>query len=55
MSDRIDLSVTAPASWADALEAHRDLVARETLATSVESVTEGDDDAEPVIHVTVAG
>jgi isoleucyl-tRNA synthetase len=35
VSDRIALSVTGAANWIEALEAHRDLVARETLATEV--------------------
>ena len=56
VSDRIDLAVRASEPWIVAIEAHRELIAGETLATSL--LTEqiaSDDDAEPVITVTVAG
>ena len=53
VSDRIDLRVSGTGSWIDALEAHRDLVAGETLATSVAAErVPGDGDDEPVIVVT---
>jgi len=54
VSDRIELTVRASESWIAAIEAHRELIAGETLATSV--ITEGvvSDVAEPVITVTVA-
>ena len=53
VSDRIELKVTGTGAWIDALEAHRDLVAGETLATSVVAERQpGDDDREPVIVVT---
>ncbi|MEL6890914.1 MAG: isoleucine--tRNA ligase, partial [Actinomycetota bacterium] len=51
VSDRIALTVQAGAAWLDALDAHRDLVAGETLATSVHVVA-AETDAEPVISVT---
>ncbi len=51
VSDRIALDVRANAAWVRALQAHRDLVAGETLATSVTStVDDGVDD--PVITVS---
>jgi len=59
VSDRIELTVKASQSWIAAIEAHRELIAGETLATSVitDVVTDvlASDDAEPVITVTVAG
>ncbi|WP_125775090.1 isoleucine--tRNA ligase [Antribacter gilvus] len=36
VSDRIALALTVPAEWVGAVEAHRDLVMRETLAVSLE-------------------
>jgi isoleucyl-tRNA synthetase len=50
VSDRISLTVEAPAPWIEALERHRDLVAGETLATEVESIETGRD-GEPRITV----
>lgn len=41
VADRIALDLTVPAEWVTAVEQHRDLVTRETLATSL-TVTEGD-------------
>jgi isoleucyl-tRNA synthetase len=49
VSDRINLRVTATAPWRDALDTHRDLVAGETLALSVESVP--GDNPDPEISV----
>ncbi len=54
VSDRIDLSVTAPAPVAEALRHHQDLVAGETLAESVEIIVDQNDEAEPVVVVTRA-
>jgi isoleucyl-tRNA synthetase len=56
VSDRIELSVTASDEWIDAIDAHRDLIAGETLATSVRvERVDGPDGGEPVIAVAVAG
>ncbi|GHH74569.1 isoleucine--tRNA ligase [Promicromonospora soli] len=44
VADRIDLDLTVPAEWVAAVEEHRELVSRETLATSV-TVTAGDERA----------
>jgi isoleucyl-tRNA synthetase len=52
VSDRISLVVQAERRWVEALEAHRDLVAGETLATRVETRESSDD--EPVLLVTLA-
>ncbi|HEV6955194.1 MAG TPA: isoleucine--tRNA ligase [Promicromonospora sp.] len=41
VADRITLDLTVPAEWVAAVEEHRQLVSRETLATSV-TVTEGE-------------
>jgi isoleucyl-tRNA synthetase len=41
VADRITLTVSAGPSISAAVEAHRDFVAAETLATSVTSVTSG--------------
>lgn len=54
VSDRIDLTVTAGSDWIEALTAHEDLVASETLSTSVTGVVADDSAAEPVIAVAVA-
>jgi isoleucyl-tRNA synthetase len=55
VSDRIELSVSAGDEWIDAIEAHRDLIAGETLATSVETYRlAGAEGTEPAITVTVA-
>ncbi len=54
VSDRIDLSVTAPPLVAEALGHHQDLVAAETLAESVEILVATDDESEPVVAVTRA-
>ncbi|MEP6296308.1 MAG: isoleucine--tRNA ligase, partial [Ilumatobacter sp.] len=54
VSDRIDLTVTAPTLVAEALRHHQDLVARETLAESVEIVIAQEDDAESVVVVARA-
>jgi isoleucyl-tRNA synthetase len=55
VSDRIVLTVTADDSWLDALTVHRDLVARETLATAVDAVRAEAPGGEPQIAVAVAG
>jgi isoleucyl-tRNA synthetase len=52
VSDRIGLSVEASTEWIEALEAHRDLVAGETLATSVSGHVDSGVGGEPVIVVT---
>jgi isoleucyl-tRNA synthetase len=52
VSDRISLSVDASAEWIEALDAHRDLVAGETLATSVSGHVDVGTGGEPVITVT---
>ncbi len=54
VSDRIALTVTADDTWLAALEAHRDLVARETLATGIAAVPADAAGAEPQISVAVA-
>ncbi|WP_036966519.1 isoleucine--tRNA ligase [Promicromonospora kroppenstedtii] len=50
VADRIALDLTVPAEWVGAVEAHRELVSRETLATSLD-VTVG---AERAVAVTKA-
>jgi isoleucyl-tRNA synthetase len=52
VSDRIELVVHADATWLAALDAHRDFVANETLAVSVE--TEEVPGAEPAVTLRVA-
>ncbi|MFK7918323.1 MAG: isoleucine--tRNA ligase [Ilumatobacter sp.] len=52
VSDRIDLSVSAPALIADALRQHEDLVLGETLGERVEVTVLDDDAGEPVVVVT---
>jgi isoleucyl-tRNA synthetase len=52
VSDRITLSVSAGDDWIDAIEAHRELIAGETLATTVQTERST---GEPVISVAVAG
>ena len=42
VSDRIVLTISAGPSWLEAVDAHRDLIAQETLATTIETVTAGD-------------
>jgi isoleucyl-tRNA synthetase len=55
VSDRITLTVTGSADWIDALEAHRELVAGETLATTVDGrVGQGTAAGEPDITVARA-
>ncbi len=55
VSDRIELSVAASTSWIDALDAHRQMIADETLATKVSTaLTDGGGDPEPVIEVARA-
>ena len=55
VSDRIDLVVTATDLWIDAMETHRELIAGETLATSVHTERIlSEEGAEPVITVAVA-
>jgi isoleucyl-tRNA synthetase len=55
VSDRIELSVTATDMWLEAIEAHRALIAGETLATSVRTErADGGPDSEPQITVAVA-
>jgi len=49
VSDRISLAVTASAPWIEALDAHRDLVAGETLALDVQSTVQAAEP--PVIEV----
>jgi isoleucyl-tRNA synthetase len=51
VSDRITLSVTAGDDWIDAIEAHRELIAGETLAIAVQTERSA---GEPVISVAVA-
>lgn len=53
VSDRIALEVAADAAWLEALTAHEELVAGETLAASISTVAS--DGSEPTITVTVAG
>ena len=43
VSDRIDLTVTVPAEQVTAVEAHRDLIAAETLSVTVTVETSGTD------------
>jgi hypothetical protein len=45
------LTVTASAEWLEALQAHRELVTSETLATSVEAVAAPDSET-PTVTVT---
>ena len=54
VSDRIELTVTAPGPVSEALRHHQELVAGETLAERVEIVVAQDDDAEPVVVVARA-
>jgi isoleucyl-tRNA synthetase len=54
VSDRIDLTVTAPTAWMEAVTTHEALIAAETLATSVNAIP-ADGDGEPIIAVAVAG
>ena len=55
VSDRIELSVSAGDEWIDAIEAHRDLIAGETLATAVQTHRLADaEGAEPTITVAVS-
>ena len=55
MSDRIRLSLTVPADKVSAVEAHRDLIARETLAQDPASgVALVDVTAGPELAVVVA-
>jgi isoleucyl-tRNA synthetase len=55
VSDRIELAVSAGDVWIDAIDAHQDLIAGETLAIAVRTERNiGDVGAEPVITVTVA-
>jgi isoleucyl-tRNA synthetase len=56
VSDRVALRVAATQPWLDALAAHEQMVARETLATSiVTSLTPASgDESEPVIEVSRA-
>jgi isoleucyl-tRNA synthetase len=53
VSDRIALTITAAPAWLDAVAQHEGLIAAETLATSVATVTD-DDLAEPEIAVIKA-
>jgi len=50
VSDRIDVTVAAPAPWVAAADEHRALIARETLSESMHTVVETDRD-EPEISV----
>jgi isoleucyl-tRNA synthetase len=54
VSDRIELTISASEPWIVAIEAHRELIAAETLATSMVTERVVSDDAEPVITVAVA-
>ena len=55
VSDRIELTITATDAWLDAVVTHGDLIAGETLATSLNTVRlDGDATAEPQISVAVA-
>jgi isoleucyl-tRNA synthetase len=54
VSDRIELSIEATAPWIAAVDAHRDLIAGETLATSLHTTqVDGDVGVEPRITVAV--
>jgi isoleucyl-tRNA synthetase len=54
VSDRIVLTVEATEPWIVAIDAHRDLIAGETLATSLRTTrVDGDVEVEPVITVSV--
>ena len=56
VSDRIELRVTATDPWLEAIAAHGDLIAGETLATSLNTDrVEGDSGAEPQIRVVATG
>jgi isoleucyl-tRNA synthetase len=56
VSDRISLSVRGTADWIAALEAHEELVAAETLATTVSGRVDPDaGDGEPEITVVATG
>ena len=55
VSDRIELSVSAGDEWIDAIEAHRDLIAGETLATTLQTHRLADAvGTEPAITVAVS-
>jgi isoleucyl-tRNA synthetase len=55
VSDRIELSVSAGDEWIDAIEAHRDLIAGETLAVTVQTHRlAGAEGTEPAITVAVS-
>ena len=54
VSDRIVLTVEATEPWIAAIDAHRDLIAGETLTTSLRATrVDGDVEVEPVITVSV--
>jgi isoleucyl-tRNA synthetase len=56
VSDRIDLTVTAAEPWTAAVEAHQELIARETLAVSVRTErVDGGIDVDPIITVMATG
>jgi isoleucyl-tRNA synthetase len=55
VSDRIELSVSAGDEWIDAIETHRDLIAGETLAVTVQTHRlAGAEGTEPAITVAVS-
>ena len=55
VSDRIELTIAAADEWIVAVEAHRALIAAETLATSVSTERrDGGADSDPVITVVAA-
>ena len=56
VSDRIELSIEASEPWISAADTHRDLIADETLATSLATSVSSDSEADdPVISVQRAG
>jgi len=55
VSDRIELTVSGADQWIDAVEAHEELIAGETLATAVTTVRDPDAVAnDPIISVSIA-
>jgi isoleucyl-tRNA synthetase len=53
VSDRIDLTVTAGENWLEAVAAHEQLIAAETLASSIDTIR-SDGDGDPVVDVAVS-
>jgi isoleucyl-tRNA synthetase len=50
VTDRIALAITADADWIDAADAHHDLIAAETLATSIDLDAGGSDTPDISVH-----